>query len=184
MTNIKSIARPYAKAAFAAAKSAHQLPLWSVALKQLSVAAQDKKMQAALKDPRYTQKQLSELFLSVLHAVLNHDVVTSHNEMENLIRVLSENKRLDLFPEISRLFEAEMATETGSVSLTVTSAFAMNDAQKTETRNSLSKQLNATCEIDFCVNEKMIGGMIVRSGNWVMDGSITGQLAKLRNSLV
>ena len=86
MTNIKSIARPYAKAAFEAAKAAHQLPLWSFALKQLSIASQDKKMQAVLQDPRYMPQHISELFLSVLHAVLNNGVATSHNEMENLIR--------------------------------------------------------------------------------------------------
>ena len=62
--NMTSVARPYAKAAFEVAKKSNQLAMWSLALKQLSLAAQNSEAKNALKDPRYTKQQLSDLFIS------------------------------------------------------------------------------------------------------------------------
>lgn len=172
--NIQSTARPYSKAAFETAKAANQLPEWSRALKQLSLAVSDSKMQSVLKNPNYTPKQLSELL----------STSTDLLPIQNFIKLLAEKKRLALLPSISELFEADVAKEAGYISLTVTSAFVMDDAQRNDTKIKLSKQLNSKCEIEFKVDEKLIGGMLVRSGSWVMDGTIKGTLERLRSALV
>lgn len=184
MTNTLSISRPYATAAFSAAKDAQQLPLWSAALKQLSAVAQDKKMQVLLKNPCYTKKQLSDLLIEILHATSGNGSAASHAAIENFIHLLAEKKRLLLLPDISHLFEADIAKESGYLSLIVTSAYEMNDAQKKETQQKLEKQFNSKCEIEFRVDEKLVGGLLVRSGNWVMDGTISGQLARLKSALI
>lgn len=171
--NIKSIARPYANAAFSAATKANQLPLWSLALKKLSLAVCDSKMQSALKNPTYMPKQLSELL----------NAFTDLLPIQNFIQLLAEKKRLTLLPSISELFEADCAKAAGYLSLTVTSAWTMDDAQRNNTRDKLSKQLNSKCEIEFKVNEKLIGGILVRSGSWVMDGTIKGALSRLKSVL-
>lgn len=169
-----SAARPYAKAVFETAKAANQLPLWSHALKQLALAVTDTKMQLILKNPNCTPKQFSEI-LSTFADLL---------PVQNLIKLLSEKKRLALLPSISALFEANIAKEAGYISLTVTSAFPMDDAQKKNTQEKLSRQLNSNCEIEFKVDEKLMGGILVRSGSWVMDGTIKGALGRLKSALV
>jgi len=167
-----SAARPYAKAAFETAKAANQLPEWSRALKQLALAVCDVKMQLVLKNPNYTPKQLSEI-LSAFTDLL---------PIQNFIKLLAEKKRLTLLPSISELFEADCAKAAGYISLTVTSAWMMDDAQRNNTTAKLSKQLNSKCEIEFKVDEKLIGGILVRSGSWVLDGTIKGTLERLRSA--
>lgn len=174
MTNAQSTARPYATAAFEAAKSANQLSMWSLALKQLSLAVQDKKMKSVLKNPKVTQSQLVELL----------NFFNDFKSIENFLKLLAEKKRINLLPAISELFENDVAKESGYISLIVTSAFAMSDEQKNNTKEKLSKQLNSKLEIDFKVDEKLMGGLLVRSGNWVMDGTVKGNLSRLRSVLV
>ena len=184
MRNTLSIARPYAVAVFSAAKEAKQLPLWSVALKQLAMIMQDQQMQTLLKNPCYTKKQLSDLLVDILHAVSGDGLAVAYAQVENFIRLLAEKKRLLLLPDILDLFEMDVAKESGYLSLIVTSAYLMSDVQKKETQQKLEKQFNSKCKIEFRVDEKLVGGLLVRSGNWVMDGTISGQLARLKSALI
>jgi F-type H+-transporting ATPase subunit delta len=176
-------ARPYAKAAFSAAKSANQLPLWSHALKQLALAVSDKKMYSTLKNPTISPSELSKLFISFLHDVSNNPSEKELLPIENFIKLTADKKRLALLPSISDLFETDVAREAGYISLTVTSAFPMDDTQKKNTIEKLSEQLNSKCEIEFKIDEKLIGGVLVRSGSWVMDGTVKGALERLRTAL-
>ena len=82
------------------------------------------------------------------------------------------------------MFEADYAKESGYLSLIVTSAFAMDENQKNNTKEKLAKQLNSKCEIDFRVDKDLIGGLLVRSGNWVLDGTVKGTLGRLRSVLI
>lgn len=184
MTNAISIARPYATAAFEAAKSADQLSMWSLALKKLSIVAKDQQMHVLLKNPCYSKNQLSAWLIEILHAVSGNGAADAYKSIENFIHLLAEKKRLLLLPDIAQLFEADVAKESGYISLIVTSAFAMDEAQKKETQNKLEKQFNSKCDIEFRVDEKLVGGLLVRSGNWVMDGTISGQLARLKSALI
>lgn len=184
MTNILTIARPYAKAAFAAAKSANQLPLWSLTLKQLSLAVNNAHMKAALQNPACTEKLLSDVLISFLHKASGNGADNGVAPFENFIHLLAEKKRLALLPAISEIFEENLAKESGYLSLVVTSAFPMDEMQKNQTKEKLSKQLKSDLEIDYAVDTRLIGGLLVRSGNWVMDGTIKGALSRLRSALV
>ncbi|OGT42598.1 MAG: ATP synthase F1 subunit delta [Gammaproteobacteria bacterium RIFCSPHIGHO2_12_FULL_40_19] len=184
MTNTLTIARPYAKAAFSAAKSANQLPLWSSALKQLSMAVNDSQMKSALLNPAFTEKLLGELLISFLHKASGNGSENGFAPIENFIHTLAEKKRLALFPALSELFEESLAKEAGYLSLVVTSAFSMDENQKIQTKEKLSKQLKSDLVIDYRVDASLIGGLLVRSGNWVMDGTIKGALDRLRSALI
>lgn len=176
MTNTQSIARPYAKAAFESAKTANQLPMWSLTLKKLSYAAQDKKVQETLKNPNYTKSQLFILFKAILGETINHDI-------DNFLKILSENKRFNLLPDISKLFETDCEKESGYLSLIATSAFALDENKKQDVQKKLSEQFNSTCDITFHIDENLLGGLLVRSGNWVLDGTIKGNLERLKTLL-
>ena len=184
MTDTLSLARPYANAVFDVAKSAHQLPSWSLVLQKLSSIIVDGEMQQLLKNPNVTKKQLSELLMGVLNALNGKDAIDNHNEIENFIKVLAEKKRLNLLPFIAELFEESCAKESGYISLTVTSAFLMDDLQRENAIKKLSQQLNSELKINFFVDEDLIGGLLIRSGNWVLDDTIKGKLARLKSALI
>src|SRR3990167_5056322 len=142
MTNPTSIARPYAKAAFEAAKEANQLAMWSSSLKQLSLIAQDADMQSILENPQYTKMQLTDLIISCLHPISGNGSQTDFFTVDNFIRILSEKKRLSLLPIIFELFEQDCAIESGHLFLVVTSAFEIDATQQKNTKEKLEKQFN------------------------------------------
>ncbi len=180
MTTIHSASRPYAKAAFEAAKTANQLSMWSNALKQLSLVVQDSQIKSILKNPTYTKKQLSDLLDSFLHAVSGNGSSNGFVPIENFIQLLAEKKRLAMLPEISSLFEDACAKESGCLALTVTSSFEMDALQKNNVTEKLSKQFNSKCEIEFKIDKSLLGGLLIRSNDWVLDGTVKGALERLR----
>lgn len=175
MTTPTTIARPYAKAAFEAAVSEKQLPAWSQELKNLSLAASDARTQSVLKNPNYTKKQLADLLISL---------APISSSIQNFIFVLAEKNRLSLLPAISMLFEEMYAKQLGHLALTVTSAFAMNDEQKAGVKQKLSKQFNSECDIEFKIDQSIMGGLLIRSNNWVLDSTIKGALERLKSALI
>lgn len=173
MADALSIARPYAKAAFEAAKAQHQLSQWSAVLKNLAIASQEKQMQLVLKNPNISKEKSCELL----------SVFADDKGVQNFLRLLAEKKRLMLLPEVSHVYETMLAKESGYLALTVTSAFEMTAEQQKQTEEKLSKQFNSAVKIEFKVDATVIGGMLVRSENWVMDATILGQLNRLKNVL-
>src|SRR3990167_416945 len=169
-----TIARPYTTAAFEAAKAENQLCEWSTALKNLSIAVKNKAMAAAIKDPNVSKKQLCDLLI---------DFAPQKN-MTNFIKVLSEKNRLSLLPSISHLFDIARAKESGYLSLTVTTASLLNDAEKTTLTEKLTRELQSKLKIDFTVDENIMGGTLIRSEDWVIDDTITGKLKRLETALV
>lgn len=177
-------ARPYAVAAFEAADASNQLTLWSQALKQLAAAVSDPQLKSLIKNPLCTKTQLSEILIGILHAVSGNGSSEEQESIANFIRVLAEKKRLVLLPSISALFEEALAKKSGYLSLVVTSAFDMDDNQKKQTQERLAKKLNSKLNIVFNVDKKIIGGLLVRSGNWVLDDTVTGKLKRLKSALI
>lgn len=174
MADALSIARPYAKAAFSVAKKADQLVQWSFVLKELAIAVKTPEMQVILKNPSVDASQRC--------AILN--AFSDKKEMHHFLALLAENKRLILLPDVSILFERMLAKESGYLALTVTSAFEMDVAAQKQTEVTLAKQFKSDVKIEFKVDPSLIGGMLVRSGNWVMDNTILGRLKKLKTVLM
>jgi F-type H+-transporting ATPase subunit delta len=181
MTTLLTTARPYAVAAFEIAKSANQLALWSTVLKQLSVAVSDDGLSALIQNPLANKTQILDILTSVLHAASGNGSAENQNAFANFVRLLIEKKRLVLLPEISTLFEAAVAKESGSLSLVVTSAYEMDGEQKRKTEEKLAEKLNAKLNIIFDVDKNIIGGLLVRSGNWVLDDTVKGKLNRLKS---
>lgn len=173
MSNNKTISRPYATAAFSVAKSENQLSEWSVALKNLSLAVKNKMLATLIQDPSVTQKQLCD--------ILND--FAKQKSIANFVKLLAEKKRLLMLPEISDLFEIACAKESGYLALKVTTATETDEPEKIKISEQLSKKFNSKLKIDFRVDRKIMGGMLVRSADWVWDDSIIGKLTKLSDAL-
>lgn len=176
MAELVTIARPYAEAAFAFADGGNALGNWSAALDAMARIAAHPEMRGAIGNPALTDEQLYGLFAS-----LCGDVLTA--EMQNFVRVLIENGRLGLAPEIRDLF-AELKNEReGVVDALVESAFPLDAAQTAALTADLERRYRRKVNAQVTVNKELIGGVRVQVGDEVVDSSVRGQLSSMAAAL-
>jgi len=176
MAELTTLARPYAKAAFEYAQAHQQLASWSAMLGLAAAISQDETMQRVLAAPRLTSAEKASAFNEVAGDKFDAQV-------QNFISVLSENNRLALLPEIAALFEQYKAEQEQTVEVEVTSAFALNQEQQDKLAKVLSARLSREVRLHVVEDASLIGGVVIRAGDLVIDGSVRGKLAKLAEAL-
>ncbi|MDX1519052.1 MAG: F0F1 ATP synthase subunit delta [Gammaproteobacteria bacterium] len=169
-----TIARPYAQAVFELARDDDTLDQWSAFLKRLGMIVSDPVMRAVINNPRLDEEKLIDLITELCGD-------TALDSGRNFIRVLVQAGRLGVAKEIYELFETRRAEHTGLSEVEVISAFPLTDEQKDSIRNIMSKRLGASVEINSDVNQDLIGGVIIRAGDSVIDASVRGRLQELTN---
>ena len=176
MAEFVTVARPYAKAVFQYALDKGQLAEWSKLLSFAAVVVEDEEMAKVLSKPQLTADQKAELVCSVCSEVLT-------DEGRNFIVQLAQNDRLVLFPEISGLFELLKAEQEKSVDVTVSSAYELSEDDKNKLSSSLKNRLGRNVNISCDVDKSLLGGLLIRAGDLVIDGTVRGKLAKLSENL-
>jgi len=176
MAETITIARPYAQAIFALAQEQGDLKGWSEMLQFAAAVAADPQMVAVIDSPRFDNSQLADLFIEVCGKNLN-------DAGKNMVRVLADNDRLTLLPDVAMLFEVERAAIEGTIVAEVTSATALNKAQEKDIAEALTKRLGRDVTLECKVDESLVGGAIIRAGDVVIDGSVVGKLEKLATAL-
>ena len=176
MAELTTLARPYAKAAFEYAQAHQQLANWSAMLGLAAAVSQDDTMQRVLKAPRLTSTEKATTFVEVCGDKFDAQV-------RNFLNIISENNRMELLPEIADMFELYKAEQEKSVDVDVTSAFALNDEQQDKLAKVLSARLGREVRLHAAEDASLIGGVVIRAGDLVIDGSVRGKLAKLAEAL-
>jgi len=176
MAELTTLARPYAKAAFEYAQAHQQLANWSAMLGLAAAVSQDDTMQRVLKAPRLTSTEKATTFVEVCGDKFDA-------QARNFLSIVSENNRMELLPEIADMFELYKAEQEKSVDVDVTSAFALNDEQQDKLAKVLSARLGREVRLHAAEDATLIGGVVIRAGDLVIDGSVRGKLAKLAEAL-
>lgn len=176
MAELTTLARPYAKAAFEYAQAHQQLANWSAMLGLAAAVSLDDTMQRVLKAPRLTSTEKATTFNEVCGDKFDA-------QAQNFIRVIAENDRLALLPDIFALFELYKAEQEKSIDVDVTSAFALSDEQQDKLAKVLSARLGREVRLHAAEDATLIGGVLIRAGDLVIDGSVRGKLAKLAEAL-
>ena len=176
MAELTTLARPYAKAVFAEAQEKSALDAWSSDLATLAAFAADADMAKVLVHPSLTAQQQAQALIDVCGDKLN-------DAAKNLVAVLAENKRLPLLPEIAALYEEFKAQLQNTVDVVVTSAFELSSEQAEKLAQALKAKLQCDVRMSSEVDESLIGGAIIRAGDLVIDGSVTGKLSKLAEAM-
>lgn len=176
MAELTTLARPYAKAAFEYAQAHQQLANWSAMLGLAAAVSQDDTMQRVLKAPRLTSTEKATTFVEVCGDKFDA-------QARNFLSIVSENNRMELLPEIADMFELYKAEQEKSVDVDVTSAFALNDEQQDKLAKVLSARLGREVRLHAAEDASLIGGVVIRAGDLVIDGSIRGKIAKLAEAL-
>jgi F-type H+-transporting ATPase subunit delta len=176
MAEALTIARPYAEAVFRLAKAGNTLPAWSSMLQFAAVVAGDERIRVLLSDPEVSTKRLGELLLGICGNKFS-------NEGRNFILLLVENKRVEVLPEVSDLFEQLKAQHEGVLEAKVASAFKMTDRQLKDLVVGLESKFKRKIEAKVNVNPELIGGVKVEIGDEVFDASVRGKLEAMSVAL-
>lgn len=172
MTDKTTIARPYARAAFAAAQAHGVLPAWSDALHTAATVAADPRFESLLGNPHVTAKQLADFVIAIGGGKLGR-------EWDELVLMLAQNSRVALLPEIATLFDALKDEAEGVVDVTVTAATALDEKQQQTLGAALKHRLRREVRMHTEVDPTLIGGAVIRAGDMVIDGSLRTRLERM-----
>ncbi len=176
MAERATIARPYAKAAFEYARDANALAQWSEGLKAAAQIVADPRVAPLTKSPEWSAADLVGLITDVAGAKLDAG-------MQNFVRVLAENHRLLLLPEIAAHYEVLRSAVENTIDVEVVSAVPLDAAQADKLRAALSTRLKRKVRMQNSVDSTLLGGAVVRAGDLVIDGSLKGRLQRLATNL-
>ncbi|NNM79599.1 MAG: F0F1 ATP synthase subunit delta [Gallionella sp.] len=175
MSEDNTIARPYVQAAFEVAQKQADLKGWSVFIHTLSDLMANADIRAVVSSPRIKRDQIEALILE-LAGVLN-------KEQSNFVRVLAQGGRLTVAAEIAEMFEVLRAEAEKSAQVTISSAFVLNDVQQEKIAAALKVRLGCDIKLSCDVNKALLGGIVIRMGDKVIDGSANTRLAELAYAL-
>jgi F-type H+-transporting ATPase subunit delta len=176
MAEPSTLARPYAEAVFRLADAAGKLPEWSGMLANLAQVAADPSVVAAINDPNVSLPKVAGLFIGILSGRLS-------GEAENMVRVLAENRRLEVLPEIVIQFESLKNAREGTVEAQIVSAFPLEGGQLAELVSRLEARTGKRVKPHLSVDRELIAGVRVEIGDKVIDGSVRAQLGALEAAL-
>ena len=176
MAELSTLARPYAKAAFEVALQDSALDSWSSMLGVSAAVASGESVNALLTDPSLTSERVAQTIIDILGDALEA-------KGQNFIRLLAENKRLVLLPEISELFDTLKANQQQSVDVEITTAFEVSSEVSDKLASALKDRLQRDIRLATSVDSSLIGGAVIRAGDTVIDSSVRGKLKKLAEAM-
>ncbi|HSG59317.1 MAG TPA: F0F1 ATP synthase subunit delta [Woeseiaceae bacterium] len=184
MADKHTLARPYAQAVFDLAREAGELAGWSDSLDIARQLTADGRVAKYLGNPGLSDEQRLE-FLTGLFGKAAASLLDGGDEKgRNFLKLLIENGRVGVLPEIAERFDALRAEVENTVDVVVTSATALSEAQQQAIVAALTKKLGREVRLETRVDENLIGGAVIRAGDVVIDGSLRARLDGLTTALI
>jgi len=176
MSEFTTTARPYAKAVYQVASATKTEKSWGDALELMSAVVANRDMISMLDNPGLKKEQKGELFLQVISDRLSE-------QQRNLARLMAENGRLKIMPEVAQQFEVYRTIAEGKIDAVAVSAFPLTKAQQSAITKSLKDKLGREVTLTTSTDESLIGGVVIKAGDTIIDGSMKAQLAMLASAL-
>ena len=176
MAESATVARPYARAAFEFAQGAKALARWGDLLETAAMVVRDARVTALLGNPKVTTLALADFVLDIAG-----EKADEHGR--NFVRLLAQNQRLALLPEIAAQYALLRAAAENTVDVEVVSAIALSEAETEKFTHALTRRLNRIVRLHPSVDPSLLGGAVVRAGDFVLDGSLKGKLERLGQSM-
>ncbi|PJG82526.1 F0F1 ATP synthase subunit delta [Caviibacterium pharyngocola] len=180
MSELTTIARPYAKAAFdfaveQAATDKSAVEKWTEMLNFAAEVVKDDAMKELLTSSLSANK-LADTVISICGEQLNQ-------YGQNLIRLMAENKRLTVLPAVLSEFQSYVEEHQATAEVDVVSAQPLSEAQRKKIITAMEKRLARKVKLNCSTDSTLIAGAIIRTDDFVIDGSSRGQLNRLASEL-
>lgn len=176
MSELITLARPYAVAAYRRAKETGTAEQWADALAFLAAIAQHPDIVRAAANPRGGREQFAAAFLGLCDEKVDA-------EAKNFARLLIDNRRMGLLKQIAELFAAYKAEDEGYLAVNVASAYALDRKEQTQLAKLLTGALGRKAQLTVTEDRSLIGGVFITAGDRVIDASVRGQLERLAKRL-
>jgi len=176
MADFTTAARPYANAVYDIANETSSLDSWSDALANLAAVVSDEQMSGLLDSPETGKAEKAELMLQVLGDNLNQ-------QQQNLVKLMAENGRLKLMHDVVEQYEIARAKAENKIEAEVISAFELTAEQTSALVNTLKNKLGCDVTLTTTIDESLIGGVVIKAGDTIIDASMKSQLDSLALSL-
>lgn len=176
MSELATSARPYAVAVFKRAKETGTMQNWSQSLAFMAAVTSNGDISGVVDNPKIGKPSISELLLNICQDHID-------KEAANFLKLLVQNGRLSLLSTIAKLFEGYKAEHEGYVDVQVTTAFELSEESFKGLAENLEKSLGKKINMNVAVDKSLIGGVLVRAGDQVIDGSIRGRLQHMQKTL-
>lgn len=168
-------AKRYTEAVFSIAKEKGTFDAWQRDLDSLATLMSDADASNVMTSPNYTRDQKL--------AVLNSVLANGQPESRNLATILLDRDRLGIAADMAELFREYALAELGIVIADVTTATAIDKDAEAAIKAKLSTLVGKQVDLRTHVDEALIGGVVARVGDQLIDGSVSSQLRRLRNRL-
>jgi F-type H+-transporting ATPase subunit delta len=176
MANLTSLAHPYVNAVFDVANTSSSLDSWLDCLENLAAVTEDADFALLSNNPQIKKEDIMSLLLSV--------VKNSDTEMKNLINLLLEQNRLEVLPEIYRIFKHKVDELRGVAVATIQSPFLISADEQKEFEVLLGKKLSKKVLVEVEINQDLIGGVKILVNDLVIDASVKGGLEKMAAKII
>jgi F-type H+-transporting ATPase subunit delta len=170
-------AKRYAQAVLSLAKEAGTTAAWQADLALLNDVVSDADANAYLRNPSVSDDAKIGFLVQVLAKG------SGREEAKNLARLLVHRGRVDIAPELHRIFEEALLAEQGIVVADVTTAEPLDDAALAMVQQRLAVIVGKNVQVRTHVDPTIIGGIVALIDDQLIDGSVVNQLRRLRQRL-
>lgn len=172
----RGVAKRYAQAVFGLAQEQHNVEQWLADLTRLADAANDPVVGGFFTDPNQPIKVKLESIQRLLPDLRSQEAL-------NLGRLLVTRRRFEILPELLEVYRDLMLEAQGIAIAQVTTAIELTSAEQQDVRERLAKIVGRTIELRTRVDPSIMGGLVARIGDQLIDGSVATQLRNLRTTL-
>ncbi len=185
MADNNTVARPYAEAAFEVAQETDALAELSESFATAKALLADGQVADFMSRPKLTDQQRLEFLQGLFAETVGAGSVFAGGSQHgtNFLKLLLENDRVAVLPEIADQFAALKADVENTVDAVITSAVPLSESQQQAMAATLQERLGRTVRVPTEIDENLIGGAVIRAGDVVIDGSLRARLEGLGNAL-
>jgi F-type H+-transporting ATPase subunit delta len=174
---LTTIAKPYAKAISEIAIAGNQLDSWQATLDGLSFISTDANSKEFISSPKTSFDDKVKFITQTLSSILNRNISKNEN---NLITLLVSNNRINASSSIAELF-SDFSASVGDKSkkISVISAYELTSDEQTKISTDLKQKFSCEIVLDVSINDSLVGGVVIKDGDKVIDTSISASVEKL-----
>lgn len=183
MADVGTLARPYARAVFELARTDGTLSVWSAALATAAdiVGEPDARTFLARRDLDDGDRVA---FLQSVCADVGEAEVLASGGGQNLLRLLAENDRLPILPEIAAQFDELKAWAENTVKVQLVTASSVQESVVEQIKATLERKLGRAVELELQEDPRLLGGAVINAEGRVIDGSVRSRLSELAETLI
>lgn len=170
-----SVAHPYATAAFNFAVEQKNIDHWQKMLAFSALVTRNQNIHKLLFS-KIAPDALSKLFIAICN-----NQIDKHGQ--NFIKIMAEHGRLLALPAVVNLFIKLRASLESTLEIDVLSVSVLSEKQRSKIIAAMEKHMLQKVRLNYKIDKSILGGIIIRANDVVIDGSILGRLHRLTDIL-